>query len=152
MRRLRVYADTSVYGGCFDEEFATESSAFFKEVGAGRFLLVVADVTLRELACAPETVRRVLAELRADDVEFIPYSEEIGRLRDAYIAAGVLGETSLGDAEHIASASFAEADLVVSWNFKHIVHFEKIAGFQAVNLLHGYKPIRVFSPREVVEE
>jgi len=151
MRRLRVYADTSVYGGCFDEEFADHSRAFFKEVSGGRFLLVIADVTVRELALAPERVRRVLAELPADDVEFIPYSGEIGRLRDAYIAAGVLGGTSAGDAEHMASATFAEADLVVSWNFKHIVHFEKIAGFQAVNLLHGYKPIRVFSPREVVQ-
>jgi hypothetical protein len=152
MRRLRVYADTSVFGGCFDEEFADESSAFFKEVSGRRFLLVIADVTVRELAFAPEPVRRVLAELSADDVEFIPYSEEIGRLRDAYIAAGVLGETSAGDAEHIASATVAEADLVVSWNFKHIVHFDKIAGFQAVNLLHGYKPIRIYSPREVVEK
>jgi hypothetical protein len=152
MRRLRVYADTSVFGGCFDEEFADESTAFFREVSDGRFLLVIADVTIRELALAPEPVRRVLAELREEDVEFIPDSEEMGLLRDAYIAAGVLGEASAGDAEHIASATLAEVDLVVSWNFKHIVHFEKIAGFQAVNLLHGYKPVRIYSPREVVEK
>ena len=78
-------------------------------------------------------------------------SQEVARLHDAYIAAGVLGPASRDDAEHVASASVAGADLVVSWNFKHIVHFEKIAGFQAVNMLHGYNPIRIYSPREVVE-
>ena len=54
------------------------------------------------------------------------------------------------DAEHIASASVAEVDFVVSWNFKHIVQFEKIAGYQAVNLLNGYREIRIYSPKEVV--
>ena len=150
MRRLRVYADTSVFGGCFDDEFETESTAFFREVSAGRFTLVVAEVTARELALAPRTVREVLGKLDPENVEFVAFTEEIGRLRDAYINAGLLSRSSAGDAEHIASASVAGVDMLVSWNFKHIVHFEKIAGYEAVNLLHGYKPIRIYSPREVV--
>ncbi|HNT34948.1 MAG TPA: hypothetical protein PKH07_08125 [bacterium] len=42
----------------------------------------------------------------------------------------------------IASARIAGVDLEVSWNFKHIVHFEKRAGYQGVNLIHGYPAIR----------
>lgn len=151
MRRLRVYVDTSVFGGCFDEEFQAASRAFFEAVAAGRFLLLIGEVTGRELAIAPERVRGVLAEILAENLENVASSEEVARLRDAYIAASVLGPASRDDAEHVASASVAGADLVVSWNFKHIVHFEKIAGFQAVNMLHGYNPIRIYSPREVVE-
>lgn len=150
VKRPRVYADTSVFGGCFDAEFKIESEAFFREVGAGKFLLLIADVTIRELALAPDKVRKVLASLDPGLVELISLSEEIERLRDAYLQAGVLGPASVGDAEHIASASIAGADLVVSWNFKHIVHFEKIAGFEAVNLMHGYRSVRIYSPKEVV--
>ena len=151
MRRLRVYVDTSVFGGRFDEEFQAASRAFFEAVAAGRFLLLIGEVRGRELAIAPERVRGVLAEIRAENLENVASSEEVARLRDAYSAAGVLGPASRDDAEHVASASVAGADLVVSWNFKHIVHFEKIAGFLAVNMLHGYNPIRIYSPREVVE-
>ncbi len=151
MRRLRVYADTSVYGGCFDEEFKKVSRTFFREVSGGRFGLVVSETVQRELAEAPEEVKQVLAGLDMGNLEFIGSSSELTQLRDAYLQAGILGGASQDDAEHIAAASVAEVDLVVSWNFKPIVHFDKIAGFGAVNLLHGYKPLRIHAPQEVVE-
>ena len=120
-------------------------------VYAGRCVVVIADAVLRELALAPEQVRGILKDLPADAVERITLTEEIGRLRDAYVREGVLGRASRNGAEHIASASVAVVDLLISWNFKHIVHFDKITGFEAVNLLHGYRPIRIYSPREVVD-
>ena len=67
-----------------------------------------------------------------------------------YLAAGVVGPASLLDAHHVAIATVARADMIVSWNFKHIVHHEKMAGFNAVNLREGYPPLRIFSPLEVV--
>jgi len=69
---------------------------------------------------------------------------------DAHLAAKVVGKASTADAQHIAAASVAAVDLVVSWNFKHIVHYEKIKGYQGVNLLNGYQPISIHSPKEVV--
>ena len=152
MKRYRVYADTSVFGGCFDEEFADESKRFFEEVKMGKFTLVLASITLRELNEAPENVQKVLADIPLSEVESVEDSEETFLLRDAYVQAGILGKASLADAEHIASASIADVDFVVSWNFKHIVHYEKIHGFQAVNLMKGYKAIRIYSPKEVVQE
>ncbi|MFN0165419.1 MAG: hypothetical protein ACKV22_03225 [Bryobacteraceae bacterium] len=151
MKRLRVYADTSVFGGCHDDEFLDVSRSFFDEVSAGRFRLVISEVVLRELALAPESVQAVLGRLDPQSVEILRFTEEVGRLRDGYIRAGVLGSASVNDAEHIAFGSVAVVDLFVSWNFKHIVHFDKIAGFGAVNLLHGYREIRIHSPREVIE-
>ena len=53
------------------------------------------------------------------------------------------------DGLHIAVATVGEADVLVSWNFKHIVRFDKIRRFNAVNLEFGYKPLQIFSPREV---
>ena len=150
MKRFRVYADTSVFGGCFDDEFADESRRFFADIKTGRFTLVISATTLRELDQAPNEVQKVLDELPPKNVEIIESSDEITYLRDAYLEAGILNPESLSEAEHIASASVAEVDFVISWNFKHIVHFEKIAGYQAVNLMNGYKEIRIYSPKEVV--
>jgi len=149
--RLRVYADTSVFGGCFDDEFAEASRKLFEEIKAGRFVLIFSATTAGEIRRAPEEVRQVLAGLPRDCIETVEPSEEIESLRDAYLEAEVVGESSALDAEHIASASVAEADLIVSWNFRHIVHFEKIRGYHAVNMLKGYSSIPIHSPREVVE-
>jgi predicted nucleic acid-binding protein len=150
MKKLRIYLDTSVFGGCFDDEFSEESKELFEQIKNGKFKLVISPTTLAELDKAPEDVQKVLANLPPEQVEIIEYSDEIGFLRDEYVKAGVVGKASKADAEHIASASFAGVDFVVSWNFKHIVHYEKISGYQAVNLLQGYKSINIYSPKEVV--
>lgn len=150
MKQVRVYADTSVFGGCFDVEFTDASRAFFNEVKSGRFILVISPTTLRELAGAPEEVREVLSDIPIDHVETIELTKEGVQLRDAYVKAGVVTRASLLDAEHIASASIARVDVVVSWNFKHIVHFDKIRKYNAVNLLHGYQPMVIHTPQEVI--
>ena len=82
-RILRVYADTPVFGGCFDEEFRIESVRFFDEVRQERFLVVISNLTLEELVLAPTVVRRVLADLPLRQVEIIRTSPESDRLRDA---------------------------------------------------------------------
>ncbi len=148
---IRVYADTSVFGGCFDVEFEAASVRFFEEVRLGRIRLVISDTIALELTEAPEHVRRVLADLPPSAVERVFLDEEIEHLRDAYLTHGVVGKAAKRDAEHIAAATIAEVDLIVSWNFKHIVHYEKISGYQGVNLLEGYDAIRIFSPLEVID-
>ena len=148
---LRIYADTSVFGGCFDEEFSKDSRKFFDDVSLGRLTLMVSELLLFELREAPRRVRDVLTELPPERIEIFESSEEIITLRNAYVQAGILSESSLQDATHVASATVAEADMIVSWNFKHIVHYEKIRGFHAVNLLRGYRMIEIYSPREVIE-
>jgi hypothetical protein len=148
---LRVYADTSVFGGCLDPEFDLASLQFFREVRAGRFFLVISAVVTRELIEAPEEVRQVLAQIPVDQVEEIEIDDEVTALRNAYLSAGVVGPASEADAEHIAAATVAEVDLVVSWNFKHIVHFDKIRGFNEVNKLKGYRVLEIHSPMEVIE-
>ncbi len=149
-RPLRVYADTSVFGGCFDDEFKAESVRFFDEARQGQFVVVVSNVTLDELELAPDPVRSVLAALPPEQVEVVSTSPESDGLRSAYLEAAVVGPASSNDAAHIAVATVSGVDLVVSWNFKHIVHFEKIGGYEGVNSLRGYRSPRIYSPREVI--
>jgi hypothetical protein len=150
LKRYRVYADTSVFGGCLDEEFNESSNMFFKLVREGAFKLIISPILLAELADAPDEVKLILADLTQELFDFVDYTPEVSDLRDKYIAAKVLTNKSRSDAEHIAYATIYNADFVVSWNFKHIVHFEKISGFNSVNLMNSYKLISIYSPKEMI--
>jgi hypothetical protein len=147
---LRVYADTSVFGGCFEEKFGEASARFFDQVREGTFVLVVSDVTIRELAPAPQYVKSLLDTVPADHVEEVVSSDESKRLQSAYLAAGVVGPACSNDAAHIAVATIALVDIIVSWNFKHIVHYEKIMGYEGINTRLGYRSPRIYSPYEVI--
>ena len=148
---MMIYIDTSVLGGCFDPEFETASQEFFRAVREGRFVLVVSDLTVEELVDAPERVRNLLQGLAAEQVERVPVTEECEALQRQYLQAGVVGPASADDALHIAVATAMEVDMVLSWNFKHIVHFARIAGFEGVNTLNNYRSPRIHSPKEVIE-
>ena len=147
MRRLRVFVDTSVFGGCFDEGFDRASIKFFEEVKSGRFKVVVSPRVVLEVNRARAEVQQVLSGLTGD-IEIVQLEDETTALRDAYLDAGILGEASMDDAEHIAVASISNVDLLISWNFKHIVHFDKIRAFNAINQLKGYRQIEIRSPQE----
>jgi predicted nucleic acid-binding protein len=149
MSVIRVYADTSVFGGVFDEEFQMPSRSFFDQVRSGRFKLVTSALVQDELEPAPQQVRALFDEF-LDIVEVTEVSEAALSLKDAYLETGILTEQSADDALHVAVAAVAGCSLIVSWNFKHIVHFEKIPLYNAVNTLRGYGTIGIFSPLEVI--
>jgi predicted nucleic acid-binding protein len=150
MNTLRVYIDTSVVGGCHDEEFSRESRALLKMARARQAVLLVSQTLIDEISLAPKKVQEELDRLPDWATEVLPVSRQALELRDAYLEAEVIGSAHSNDALHVASATVARADLIVSWNFKHIVHFDKIRGFNAVNLREGYLPIEIRSPLEVV--
>ena len=149
VKRQRVYVDTSVVGGCFDDEFQTWSKGLFSDFRDSRFLPVVSELTSAEIEEAPEAVRNQYGALLAMEHEYLELSEEAVALASSYLEAGILSDNFYNDAMHIALASIAEVDMLVSWNFKHVVHYDKIRRFNAVNLSSGYKTIEIYSPREV---
>jgi len=146
---VRVYADTSVYGGVFDEEFSEASKAFFNLVRSGAFTLCVSEVVHQELAVAPYQVNELFQEL-LPGAELLDIEPEALELQRAYIVEGILTERWYDDALHVSLATVAECSVIVSWNFKHIVNFRKIPLFNAVNALKGYRQIAIHSPQEVI--
>ena len=149
MRKVQVYVDTSVFGGVYDDEFAEASKRFFSRVRDGEYLVLVSQITLDELLEAPEKVREVLSSLPEGSVRELPVDDETKNLARAYVDAGALDEAFSEDASHVAVASVAGANLILSWNFRHIVNYTRIQKFNAVNLLNGYKTMDVRSPLEV---
>jgi len=146
---MRIYADTSVFGGLFDPEFAQPSQALFDEIESGRFVLVTSALVEAEIEPAPEPIRAAFSRYTAQ-AEITPITREALRLQQAYLSAGVVTAKSTDDALHVATATVSGCSLIVSWNFKHIVHFDKIPKYNSVNTLEGYGPIGIFSPLEVI--
>lgn len=149
--QILVYADTSVYGGVYDDEFSEASARFFDFVRRGSFQLVLSEIVHRELSFAPDRVQELFQEMLP--LAFLsPVSEEAVNLQQSYIREGIVTKKSLDDALHVALATVSGCDLIVSWNFKHIVHFQKIPLFNAVNTLNGYNALMIYSPLEVIED
>lgn len=150
MKRLLIYADASVVGGCEDPEFAADSRALWREFARGSHTLVLSAHTLRELKPAPEAVQRRILEVPAENQIVLADSQEAAALAAAYLHRGILGRGSRADALHVALASVGHADVLVSWNFKHIVNLGRIRLFQSVNIELGYPALEIRTPREVL--
>jgi hypothetical protein len=150
-KELKIYLDTSVIGGCYDDEFAEWSKKLIEEFKAGLYIPVVSELTEAEISNAPEQVQNVLIDLLKSNCQVLVETEESIALAQKYINVGILSRNFEDDARHVAMATTNSMDMIVSWNFKHIVHFEKIRWFNSVNLAEGYKLIEIFSPREVIQ-
>lgn len=128
------------------------SRLLFAEFRSGRAIAVVSSLTLQELELAPDRVKQVLDELPDSVLERVELDADSARLAEEYIADGVVGQGSLVDAQQVAVASINKVDVIVSWNFKHIVNLNRIRLFAATNLRHGLQTPEIRSPREVLTD
>ena len=151
MRPQRIYIDTSIVGGFFDNEFETDTKALFKRLEKREVVFVISEVLSRELKDAPEHVRTLLDHYPADCIEKVPITNEADELAKKYIAEKVVGKTSLDDCRHIALATLHKVDVLASWNFRHIVNLYRIRGYNAVNLKNGCATIEIRNPRELIK-
>ena len=149
-RKLVLYIDTSVIGGYYDIEFERETKLLFQAVLNNEFDIVYSNITDDELINAPEKVRNLLSTIPNSNKTRIELTEDAMQLADAYIAENVVGKTSREDCFHIALATIYKADVLVSWNFKHIVNVIRIRGYNAVNMKLGYQTIDIRSPKEII--
>ena len=150
MMRLRIYIDTSVIGGCLDKEFQNASMELIDKFKRGEMIAVISELTTLELKDAPQEVQDILKEIPERNIEYVELTEEAVNLAGKYITEGVIGRGKLVDAEHIAVATINRVDVLVSWNFRHIVNLQKIRGYNSVNLKYGYPLLEIRSPLEVI--
>lgn len=149
---LRLYVDSSVIGGCFDTEFEVWSNHLFRMFRDRKMRLVVSEITLKELEFAPPKVRNILKTVSSDFTEVLPLTAEAGNLALEYIREGALPVKSLADAQHIAIATLAKVDVLISWNFKHIVNINRIHLYNSINIRYGYPILEIRSPMEVLAD
>jgi predicted nucleic acid-binding protein len=146
----RFYFDTSVFGGVFDIEFEEATILLFEKIKLGQVICVYSDLTEGELFDAPERVKTFFSSLPDEFIEIVKVNDEAINLAKAYIKENVVGKTSYDDCVHIALATIHKVDILVSWNFKHIVNVYRIRGYNSVNLRFGLQTLEIRSPKDII--
>lgn len=149
--KLRVYIDTSVIGGCLDDKFSDPSKRLMAQFKLGKMIAIVSDITLKELVSAPIKVKQVIEDIFCENIEKVSLTDEVIELSELYMAEKVVSHKEMIDARHIAIATIHHANVLVSWNFKHIVNLKRILGYNSVNLKNGYPQLEIRTPQEVIE-
>jgi rRNA-processing protein FCF1 len=149
MKVLSVYIENSVIGGYFDEEFKEHTRKLFDKFKKGKYKPVISSHVIAELENgAPENIKE---NLRALSYEEFTVNDEMILLAEKYMEQKIVSEKYYSDALHIAVATIVGVDVLVSWNFKHIVNLDRIKLFNSVNLREGYGILEIRTPRELVE-
>ncbi len=148
--KQKIYIDTSIVGGYFDEDFKDETIRLFERFENNEITFVVSDLLDLELLKAPIYVRELLFKYSPDKFFRVELNEETIKLADCYIEEKVVGKSSLEDCRHIALATINKVDVLASWNFKHIVNLDRIKGYNSVNLKHGYSILEIRSPKDLI--
>jgi predicted nucleic acid-binding protein len=148
--KQRYYIDTSVVGGYFDKEFEKATKMFFKRFEDDEIIFVVSDLLDFELLNAPKLVKELLDKYDSKNIEYLSLNNEAIELANKYIEEKVVGQTSLIDCRHIALATIYKVDVLVSWNFKHIVNLERIHGYNAINMKNGYTILEIRNPKDLI--
>jgi len=148
VKPLNLYVDASTVGGYYDEEFKTATGELWKQWRAGLYHFRASILVETELQRAPARVRGLFLKT-FDPFDLLPLTDEADELADLYMNQQVVPVKYYDDARHVAIAVTHAIPYIVSWNFKHLVNVQREAGFNAVNVLHGYPQVRIVSPLEL---
>ena len=144
MKKLRVYVDSSAIGGAFNKRTAQETRPFWDAFVHGEIVIIASDILEDELRKAPQRAREFFYALPEAQVEQVVSTDESDALAEKYIADGVVSEESLDDCKHVAMATLANADVIVSWNLKHMI--KRSEEYKKVNAKLGYPQINIQTP------
>ena len=139
----RIYLDTSVFGGFFEPEFEIWTKILFEKINSEVYSVIFSKLTEIELERAPLHVKTLALSIPQSQIEPVEIGDEALELAEIYLKEGVVGKTSKSDCIHIALATISRADILVSWNFKHIVNVHRIRGYNSVNYKLGYPILEI---------
>jgi predicted nucleic acid-binding protein len=154
VKKLRIYLDTSVIS-YLDQQDAPErmieTRQLWGEIKAGRFDVVISDVVVAEINRCEESKRDTLtAYLKEIDYDVIRIDDKTFEIASRFVDLGFLREKSLDDCRHIAAAITSDCDVIVSWNFKHIVNPKTAHGVRVITALENRKDVLIFSPSSLI--
>ena len=152
----KVYIETSVWGMTLDNQpraLRQPTQQFLRQCASGLFVPCISTVVLEEIANAPQAAAaRMLGEIDKLAPLILETTHESEDLADAYLDAHVIPAKKRDDARHVAIATVAGLEIVVSWNHRHLANERKRDLFYAVNRLGGYEQqLFIHTPFEVMQ-
>ncbi len=156
MRKLKLYLDTSVISHLFADdtpERMEDTNKLWADFIGGKYDLFISQVVTEEIQQCPEAKRaKLLEKMEQVQLNVLADTDEVDSLANEYISGGVLREKSFDDCMHIAFAVVYDCDLIVSWNFKHLVNYKTIHKVKIANAINRYKEISIVPPSMLLEE
>ena len=155
MKKQKIYLDTSVIShldapDTLDKQEDTLS--LWTSIQTGEYEVYISQVVVLEVDACPEPKRSFLgSKLKAIPYTLLTETDEVTELANQYLDAGILRQKSFDDCQHIAYACVYNCDMVVSWNFKHLVNVKTISGVKSVNARAGYKEMPIYTPTMLIE-
>ncbi|MDR1094418.1 MAG: hypothetical protein LBL66_09760 [Clostridiales bacterium] len=155
MRILKIYLETTIFNFVFAEDAPDkrlDTLRLFEEIKAGIYAPYTSDYVVGELMKETTDKReKMLSLINEYGIKRIAVDPEAERLAGLYVAGGIIPEKFKTDGNHIAIATVSNLDIIVSWNFRHIVKMKTIFNTAVINVSQGYKKVEIFSPSEVIE-
>ncbi len=155
LRVPKVYLETSVFNFVFADdapEKRADTLVLFREIQEGKYRAFTSQYAVSELQRASQPkCDAMLGLIKRYNIGYLLSNDEAQILADIYVAEGIVPAKYLADALHIAVATVNDMDLIISYNFKHIVKLKTITLAEAVNCREGYRRIGIYSPTEVIE-
>ena len=156
-RKLKVYLDTSIIS-YLDQQDAPEKMQetieVWERIKTGLYDIYISDVVLREINdCKEEEKRNTLVgHLKEIEYHLISVDEATVQLAEKIIANGILKKKNFDDCQHISAAILADCDIIISWNFKHIINVKTIRGIKVITTMEGYKDLLIYPPSALLSE
>ena len=149
-KRIKIYLDTSVISHLQapdTPEKMQDTLRLWKAIEAGAYEVVISNVTIDEINdCAEPKRSFMLDELKKIPLTVLEAEKKVEELSREFIELGILKEKCLDDCMHIATALLAKCDVIVSWNFKHIVNDKTIEGVKTISKTRGFDSIKIYCP------
>ena len=153
----RIYVETSVWSHAFAKD-APESRAstleFLRRALGATHDLFISDVVLAEIGRAPEALAAdLLSLIEKHSPVLLELDEEAAALADRFLQLRAVPPSKVEDAQHVAIAIVNDLDMLLSWNYRHLVNVRRREAFHHISALGGYyKPLHIITPPEVSDE
>jgi len=155
LRKKKYYFDTSIFNFMFADDAPDKkeiTEILFEILPNQSEGIFISEEVAREMGRSSEPRKTQMENLvRKTSPQILETDLEVELLAGRYIKEGIIPEKYRGDAIHIAVAVINEIDVIVSWNFQHIVKLKTRTEVNGVNKLLDYSEIEICSPMEVIE-
>ena len=155
MRKLKIYLDTTVISYLYQQDAPdkmNDTLRLWEEIKQGLYEVYISNVALDEISKCKEPKLSILEKHLAEiNFEYVSADKEVKELAGKFIDNNILTNKSIDDCRHIACAMINECDMIVSWNFKHIVNYKTIKGVKLLSVMTGYDEVAIYTPTILVE-
>ena len=150
MKKLKIYLDTSVISHLLADdvpEKMVDTQELWELLQQDEYEVIISELTFDELMRCNEEKRAEIARyMTLINYAHVPITTQQNELAQEYLRHKVLSDKNIDDLIHIACSVLNDCDYIISWNFKHFVNIRTISKVNSVNLLLGFREVKIIPP------